>query len=162
MLFRHVAYISSWQGRHFDAVVAGGNSLPLVGQPEEIDQSLRSMRHVLKPGGCAIISIRDYGILRDAQEHQLPRRFRMLNGNPEWVMDLRLFGTERVRVVTLFISAVAGRWRLRTFVKSYLYLSAKDLKMKMEQAGFSRVQLLDLSASNPYRGGEWCLAVGEN
>jgi len=151
-----------WLGTRFDAVIACGNSLPLVEQLEEIDQTLTSMRRVLKSGGCAIVSVRDYGILRDAQETELPRLFRLCNGNPEWVMDLRLFGAKRVRVVTVFIRAVAGRWRLRTFVKSYLYLSAEDLRKKMERAGFSRVQLLDLSALNAYTGGEWCLAVGEN
>ena len=92
----------------------------------------------------------------------MPRRFRIHNGNPEWIMYLRLFGTERVRVVTFFISAVNGKWRLRTSVKSYLYLSAEELKKKMERAGFSNVKLLNLSASNSYLDQEWFIAVGES
>jgi len=150
-----------WRGMQFDAVIASGNSLPLVQQSEEVDQALASMHSVLKPGGCAIIGIRDYGTLRETRETQLPRRFTLRNGNPEWVMDLRLFGTERVRVITLFISAISGKWRLRSFVKSYLYISAEDVAKRMQKAGFPGVQLMDLSGCKPYSGGEWFLAVGE-
>ncbi len=150
-----------WRGTQFDAVVAMGNSLPMLQQPEEVDQALRSMRRLLRPGAPVIVSVRDYSVLRDAQETQMPRIFRMRNGNPEWVMDLRLFGTRNVRVVTLFVTSIAGRWRLKSFVKPYLYLPAEDVRKKMEAAGFSGVKLLDLSASRPYTGGEWFVAVGE-
>lgn len=150
-----------WRGTQFDAIVAMGNSLPMLPKSEGVDQAFRSMRRLLRPGAPVIVSVRDYSVLRDAQQTQTPRVFRMRNGNPEWVMDLRLFGTGNVRVVTLVVTSIAGRWRLKSFVKSYLYLSAEDVRKKMEAAGFSGVKLLDLSASKPYTGGEWFLAVGE-
>lgn len=149
-----------WAGRRFDAIISGGNSLSVLGHLNEIDQVLKSAMGLLNQNGVVIIGCRDYGLLRDDRETMLPRRSGFRDGNPEWIFDLRLFGSERVRVINMFVRVVNGHWRLRSFVKSYLYLSANELAVQMKLAGLSRVEVLDVKGMKPYEGGEWYLVVG--
>ena len=151
--------LRAWEDRQFDAVVCCGNSLPLLASTTEIKRALRAIKRVLRAGGVAVVSNRDYTAARAAGETILPRRLIEHDGRPEWVFDLRLFGSERTRVVNCFLGPHDGHWRLRTFVKSYLHLPAVAMAMLLEEAGFIEVKLLDMMALHPYDGGEWYIAT---
>src|SRR5574341_1075623 len=96
-------------------------------------------------------------ILRDAGETIFPRKTRIIDGDPEWIFDIRLFGSRRVKVINFFLRITNGRWRIRTFVKSYLYLSANELSSQMRKY-FPHVRILDYKGLHPYTEGEWYLA----
>lgn len=153
--------LKPWRGKCFDATINCGNSLAVLSSPEHILSSLVAMRLATRAGGTVVVGVRDYSVPRDAGQTILPRRMRLVDGGPEWILDLRLFGARSVRVVNAFLGIKNGRWHLRQFPKAYLYLPAEEVVGLMQQSGLVGVQALDLVTLEPYAGGEWYLAVGE-
>ena len=153
--------LKAWRGATFDAVVCAGNSLTLVPQTGDIYQSLASMLRVTRSsGGVVVVGLHNYLKLKLEGEGFLVRQAVATENAGEVILDLRFFGTERVRITYMFIKLLNNRWRLRTYAKSYMCLSADDLRKAMLQVGFGSVRLLDISGQREFQDDEWALAVG--
>ncbi|GEM_PF-3259666 len=156
-----VRTLHPWQGRQFEAVISGGNSLAVLSTRADLVKSFHAMRSVATTGGLILVGGRDYGIAKTADEAIVPRYFRLNAGEPEWLLDLRLFGAERVRVINVFLRASQGRWRLKTFLKSYMYISAYLIADLMGEVGLTNVRLYDQTALHPYDGQPWYIVSGD-
>jgi ubiquinone/menaquinone biosynthesis C-methylase UbiE len=154
--------LRAWKDMRFDAVICCGNSLTLVPRVEDILRSLRSMVRVLKtPGGVSIIGLHNYPKLKREGKILLVRRAIVDNNRAELVLDVRRFGIERVWVTHMFIRWNFKGWRLKTYTKSYICLSADELRDNMFRAGFHKVRLFDIFGQREFEDDEWLLAVGE-
>jgi ubiquinone/menaquinone biosynthesis C-methylase UbiE len=154
--------LKPWQGRKFDAVISCGNSITLVPHLKDIQRALWSMIQLTKtPGGVGIIGIHNYPKLKREGQTLLIRRTVSSGNAPELAVDLRFFGDERTQVTYMLIRFIYGRWRLKTYTKSYICLSADELRNAMLSAGFCSVKLLDLFGQREFKDDEWLLAVGE-
>lgn len=150
-----------WGEACFDAVICSGNSLTLVPRSEEVVPALKSMVRVTKsPGGVGIVGLHNYDKLRREGKQLLVRRADIQATTPELLLDLRSFGADRVEITYMTIRFLANRWRVKTRAKSYLCLSAEDLRRAMLDAGYRKVYLLDISGQRPFQDDEWVLAVG--
>ena len=153
--------LKGWQSARFDAVVCSGNSLTLVPKIEDIPRALTSMLRVVRAsGGVVVVGMHNYLRLKQEGKNLLVRRISTDDGDGEIVLDLRSFGADRVQITYMFINLVDTKWRLRTYTKSYLCLSANELRDTMLKVGFDSVQLLDISGQREFRDDEWVLAVG--
>jgi SAM-dependent methyltransferase len=67
--------------RRFDAVISVGNALPAL-RPDQVRQALAEMRKCTRPGGAAMIAVRDFGdrlksaVWRDDPVVKITARFR--------------------------------------------------------------------------------------
>jgi glycine/sarcosine N-methyltransferase len=152
--------LKPWIGRKFDAVISCGNSLPLVKSDMDITRSLSSMIKCLNSQGVGIIGIHNYKKLEENKDYLFVRRLVIQEKNAELLFDIRLFGKRRVEVTNFFIKKTGFRWRLKTYMKSYMLMTADDLRHRMLEAGFRTVRLLDVSGQRAYNNDEWVLAVG--
>lgn len=154
--------LTPWCGQQFDAIISGGNSLPLLKRDEDIERSLHCMLERLKkPGGVGVIGIHHYGLLEQHGKSLLIRRVQTDEISAELLLDVRQFGFQRTRVSYLYLYSQDRRWRMKVYTKSYLNLSPEDLACRMEQVGFTNVHLYDVSGQRSWNpADEWALAVG--
>lgn len=149
-----------WRDRRFDAAIACGNSLTLVSCVEDLARALSSMAQVVRsPGGLGVVGLHNYLELKEHGQSIFFRRFDGQKTN-ECVFDVRSFEDERVHITHMFVRPVNGRWRLKTYEKSYLYFSADQLRTAMVESGFHSVRVLDITGQKEFDGGEWMLGVG--
>lgn len=155
--------LKPWEGTKFDAVICCGNSLTLVPHVEDILRSLKSMLRVLKtPGGIGIIGLHNYPRLKQEGKFLFVRKVVVTNNQPELVLDVRIFEADRVQITHMFIRHGPRGWRLKTYTKSYICLSADELRDIMVRAGFRNVKLFDMFGQREFEDDEWLLAVGES
>jgi len=129
------------QGGRFDAVICLGNSLPHLLSQRELDQSMRSIRRVLEPGGICISQIRNYDrIVRENLRFMPPTS--AMQGNREFLFFrmLDIYGPRRVDFNIIRFSREAGKWthsvqttRLRPILKNHM-------ETALGRAGFTDVR----------------------
>lgn len=154
--------LKPWKSAKFDAVICTGNSLTLVPRHEDILCALTSMIQVTRaPDGVLIVGLHNYLKLKQEGENLLVRRVAVGDGSAELILDLRRFEPEKVQITYMFIRLINERWHLKTHTKSYICLSADELRDAMLSAGCCSVRLLDISGQREFQGDEWVLAVGE-
>jgi ubiquinone/menaquinone biosynthesis C-methylase UbiE len=153
--------LRAWQDKRFDAVICAGNSLTLVPDKDQIHRALESMiRATHSPGGVVIVGLHNYPKLQRQGQNLFVRHVNVGPGGPELILDLRLFETERVQVTYLFIRWADDQWHMKTYTKSYIALSAEELRDAMLEAGMRAVRLLDITGQREFEDDEWVLAVG--
>lgn len=154
--------LSPWRGRRFDALVSSGNSLTLLKNEADIERSLHSMLSCLKaPGGVGVVGIHDYALAQQRKQTLFVRQAQADEMGAELLLDVRQFGLQRTRVSYLFVYLRDGRWRMKSYAKSYLTLAPEDLASRMIKAGFREATLYDVSGQRPGTPeDEWVLAIG--
>jgi hypothetical protein len=142
--------------------VCSGNSLTLLAGDDDMLAALRAMRDRARaPGGLVVIGVHNYRKPQALGQNLIVRHAQLGGERAEVALDVRLYG-ERVDVTYMFVRLIAGRWRLKTYTKSYANLAPTDLKRMMLDAGLRSVRLLDVTGRRDWsEEDEWVLAVGE-
>lgn len=143
----------------FDAVVLGGNSLPLLLRRTDRHHALLSLRAALRPGGLLVVQIDTPASLRGLAE-ATPRMasfrpvdtdgsiyVRFIAGNP--------VGHHFVRhvVFNTILSPTRGPVRSAYTHVYYRVLSSQELQEEVREAGFQVKMLLGDYRGNPYHEG---------
>jgi len=120
-----------------DAVLACDNSIPHLLTPAEILQAFRSMLRCLRPGGVAVISVRDYGSMErrspDVRPYGLHTR---AEGRFLAVQVWEWEGDHYDMRVYLTSEAPDGTCKTRMILSRYYAITIEHLLMLMEEAGF--------------------------
>ncbi len=127
-----------------DAVIACDNSVPHLLTDAEILQCFRQFARCLRPGGLAVISVRDYANIARISPDVRPYGMRYEQGNRfmaiqvwEWEQehyDLRMYLTRE---------GADGQCTTQCIVSRYFAIEIDRLMSLLEQAGFSDVARRD-------------------
>lgn len=133
----------------FDAVISFDNALPHLLEDDDLHAACAALRHVLRPGGALLASIRDYdAVLRDRPSGDLPRRF--VAGSGERIVFQVWEWTSGVRyTVRHFIMDDGGSgWSVTERRTTYRARPRDELSDALRGAGFE-----DIAWLTPERGG---------
>jgi SAM-dependent methyltransferase len=152
--------LTPWPGRTFDAIVCAGGSLTLVPTDRDVSRAIHSMVGLASQNdGVVVIGHHNYAHERDAaREFYLRRPFS--SKRQDLAFDIRTFGERSVSVVHNIMTMRNGRWRTSVSRKEHRYLRPEQLTALLREAGCTRVDLLNLAATQPVDDAEWILAVG--
>jgi len=128
----------------YDAVLACDNSLPHLMADEEILTAFRQFRHVLRPGGLCIASVRDYAAVPRGVDttHPYGERHR---GNETFTLRQEWHWEDTTHYsVTLIVEggATPPRPILRTTARYYAVTTERLLEL-MAEAGFVNCRRMD-------------------
>ena len=126
------------------AVLACDNSIPHLLSDDEILQALRNFHRCLRPGGTAVISVRDYASIERKSPDVRPYGLRHEGGKRflavqvwEWdgdQYDLRIYLTSE---------SPLGVCETRVLTSRYYAVPIERLLVLMAEAGFEKVQRRD-------------------
>jgi len=123
--------------RDFDAAVCMDNVLPHLEGQDQLVQAATQIRHILRPGGLFIASIRDYdALVRERPVVQGPAfyvddgRRRIVHQVWDWFDDRRYY-------LHLYITRETSRgWESQHYVSTYRALLREEMSNGLEMAGF--------------------------
>lgn len=136
----------SLHASEFDVVLSADNSVPHLLRDDQILEAFRNFHQCLRPGGLALVSVRDYRAEKDRSSPQLlPYGFRMHGLARYFVVQTRDWAGDFYDVTMYFIresrenqapTVVAGSSR-------YYAVTTDRLESLFREAGFENVQRLD-------------------
>jgi glycine/sarcosine N-methyltransferase len=125
----------------FDAVICGGNSLPLAGSPDALRQAVKSMSEVLTPTGMIVLHMLNYGLIPEGTNvYQEPLVKKVEDRE---ILFLKVFRRTRrlCDIDILVLEKQAGRWKkLETHARAWA-VEQPELEAMMVAAGFGQLQL---------------------
>jgi SAM-dependent methyltransferase len=129
----------------FDVVISCDNSLPHLLTDSDIRKGLRQIYRCMKPGGGAIISVRDYEKEDKAGLHLVPYGVRQIGKTHVSVFQVREFyKRQHYRVGLYFVySCGSGRCRTKVFTAEYYAIPIGKLMELMRAEGFRKVRRID-------------------
>lgn len=132
--------------RQFDAVIACDNSVPHLLGEDEILAAFRQFYQCTKPGGCSIITVRDYAQLeRKVQQKQMvPRLIHQTENGQILMFDVWDFKGDTYELTTYLIKD-SGKPTAETQVfrgGKYYCVEITALEKLFKEAGFKEVKTL--------------------
>ncbi len=127
----------------FDAVVSKGNSLPHLLLDEEIELALTIFYDLLRPGGLAVIGMRDFGAFMEDRPRFLPG-FIKETANEHELITFDIWEWEEgppiIATQNLFIVEGHGE-KYQTIKRSVTFrpLSTDEVKVVLLEAGFEDI-----------------------
>jgi SAM-dependent methyltransferase len=143
--------IDDHAGDRFDAVIACDNALPHLLSEGDISEALRAFHGCLRPGGLAVISMRDYAGMPNAGQQINPRQVHV-DGNRKLILfdvwafegefyDLTLYLLDDPGQGSPSVRAVRGA--------RYYCIGLGRVQSLMSDAGFREVIRLDQAYFQP-------------
>ena len=128
-------------GKHFDAIICIGNSLPHLQTQRELDRSMRSIKRALEPGGVFVSQIRNYErIVRDNLRFMPPTSAEIDGKECVFFRMLDIYGPRRIDFNIIRMTRESGKWthtvqttRLRPIMKA-------RMNAALDRAGFKKVR----------------------
>jgi len=129
----------------FDIVLAADNAVPHLLTDEEILTAFEAFRRALRPGGLAVISVRDYAKEdRSITPQMRPFGVRSIPGGRCSVFQVWDFDGPRYDLAMYFVREISGRVPDVLISKSRYYaISIGALTELMHRAGFGDVERID-------------------
>lgn len=150
--------VYSHYGGGFDAVISAGNAVPHLLSDAEILEALREMHRCLRPGGGAIITMRQYD--HEERGKGLIHPFRVFDEGDRRFVIFQVWDFEgEVYDYSMYFVEDDGRSEtLKTHVmrSDYYAISPDHLARLMQQADFDDVKRLDDGVTHP------AIVVGTN
>lgn len=144
--------LSAVPGNDFDVLLAADNAVPHLLTNSDLEAAARSMRAKLRPGGLAVITIRDYDRLRQEKPLVEPPSFfegdgvrRFSHQVWEWTAN------DQYRLHMYLTLEDAGEWRTLYFVSYYRALLRSELETAFQTAGFHKIHWIEPAESNFYQ-----------
>ena len=124
----------------FDAVVSFDNALAHLLTDEDMHAACAALRHVLRPGGALLASIRDYdAVLRERPSGDLPRRFVTDSGERIVFQVWEWESEDRYTVRHFIIDDNGGGWSVTERRTTCRALSRGALSSALRGAGFKDI-----------------------
>jgi SAM-dependent methyltransferase len=130
--------------REFDVVLCADNSLPHLLSNEEISVALRQFFLCTRPGGLALISVRDYATLEHGGSQIKPYGVRH-DGAVRYILFQIWEWRDTLYDLSFYFVRDEGAGECNTEVarSTYYAVSISELVHLMEQAGFVDVRRID-------------------
>lgn len=130
--------------REFDVVIACDNSIPHLLSDQEIRRALEQMHRCTSPGGCCLVSVRDYAEELLSGVQMKPYGVRQDAGQRYVVFQVWEFFGE-IYELSLYLMEDAGEdvCQARVMRTRYYAISVERLTELMQEAGFVEVTRLD-------------------
>ncbi|HWQ46509.1 MAG TPA: methyltransferase domain-containing protein [Longilinea sp.] len=144
---------SAFKGRCFDAVLCLGNSLPHTLTIEDLQCTLADFNTCLGPGGMLIIQNRNFdAVMANRQRWMEPQSRR--EGEQEWLF-LRFYdflpnGRIAFHILDLHRENINMPWRQDVLSTELNPLTQNDLRLALEDAGFSDLQWYGSLGGEPF------------
>jgi len=123
----------------FDVVLAADNAVPHLPDDEEILRACRAFRRCTRPGGAAVVSVRDYDAMEKVGLQLQPHAVRRLEDELVSVFQVREFdGAHYV----IHLHVVVGD-RVHVARTRYYAVSLTRLAELLREAGFADVERID-------------------
>ncbi|MDL0434006.1 class I SAM-dependent methyltransferase [Marinobacter sp. TBZ242] len=143
---------SAIHSNQFDIVISMDNSIPHLQGVEEVSRALQGFYQCLRPGGIAVIGIRDYHPNEDRKSPQMwPYGFREHGGHRYFVYQTRDWYGDSYRVAMYFIRE-ADRGcdaQVTSGVSTYYAISVDQVMSIFTDIGFDGVRRIDNLAHQP-------------
>jgi glycine/sarcosine N-methyltransferase len=128
----------------FDAVITKGNSLPHLLTDDEILQALRNFYALLRPGGMAVVGMRDYDLMVEDRPRFVPRQLHTEDPNSDFILfdvwDWDDGPPVTVTFNTFIVSGKGQNYSVSKHVVTYRALLRSELESLLIQAGFVDVK----------------------
>ena len=128
----------------YDAVITKGNALPHLLTDDEITQALRNFYNLLRPGGVALIGMRDYDFLLEDRPRFVPRHIHTDNSDQEFILfDVWEWAdTEPVTVTfnTFIVSGSGEKYSVSKYPVTYRALRIEELETLLADVGFTEIK----------------------
>ncbi|HEX5185107.1 MAG TPA: class I SAM-dependent methyltransferase [Allosphingosinicella sp.] len=128
---------------HYGAVLCMDNALPHLDSDADVETALRAMGTRLRPGGCLVLSLRDYGPLIGKRPKAMPPSIFTDAEGRRIVFQVWDWLDERRYTVHLYISLQIGhRWQDHHFIGHYRAMLIEEVFALAASAGFTNVRVL--------------------
>lgn len=130
----------------FDILLTADNSIPHLAGVPEVSRALRGFYERLRPGGVALVGIRDYEAEADRTSPQvLPYGFREHNGHRYFVFQTRDWRDTSYQVGLYFVREAKGDQPAEVIagVSQYFIIQVDKLLALFADAGFVSIRRLD-------------------
>lgn len=130
----------------FDVVLCADNSLPHLPNPTQVRVALNGFFHCLRPGGVAVVGIREYLPTDDRTTPQVqPYGFRELGDDRYFVFQTRDWQDDRYRVAMYFVreARVDRPAEVTAGVSTYYVISIDEVLSLFTAIGFEDVRRID-------------------
>lgn len=132
--------------KQFDVVIACDNAVPHLLSDAEILTALRQFYACTKPGGCCIITVRDYAKLQreDQQKQMVPRSVHQTENGQVVMFDIWDFDGNFYEITTYLIEDTGKSTAQAQVVRGgkYYCVEIPTLESLFKQAGFREVHTL--------------------
>lgn len=132
--------------KQFDVVIACDNAVPHLLNDREILSAFQQFYKCTKPGGCCIITVRDYAQMerKDKQKQMYPRLIHPTNNGQVVIFDVWDFDGDYYEITTYLIDDT-GKPTAQTQVLrggKYYCVKISTLEKLFKEAGFQKVSTL--------------------
>jgi len=158
--------LQEWGNDQFDCVLSGGNSLSVLPDYAEMVRAIRSMANHTRRNGIVLVGGRDYTVPKRREESVYARGIRLItdgtgaSASPEWIVDFRLYGRDRVQVMHTFVRPQEDGLAVERYAMSMMYVTVSDVIAAMEESGLQEIEAYDATGSKKYVDGEWYIVRG--
>ena len=139
-------------GSVFDVVLSADNAVPHLLSDEALLEAFRGFHECLRPGGVAVVTVRDYLPDEDRSSPQLwPYGFRTDGDSRYFVVQTRDWDGDVYDVAMYFIREARGEQPAKVVVGSSRYraVTTDRLQSLFREAGFDETHRLDGSFFQP-------------
>ena len=142
-------------GTGFDIVLSGDNSLPHLLTDQDISLALREMHACLKPGGGAIITVRDYDAETRGTNLVKPYGIRVEYGKRYLLFQVWDFEGDYYDLAFFFVeeNLTSGEVTTRVMRSKYYAISTEKICDLMREVGFEDVRRIDDAFYQPVLAG---------
>jgi SAM-dependent methyltransferase len=132
-------------GSGFDVVLSADNSIPHLLGDEAIREALGNFYRCIRPGGLAILGVRDYAMEKRSSPQLMPYGFRSDGGERYFIVQTRDWDGDFYDVAMYFIREARGS-QLATVIAGssrYYAVSIDRLVSLLEETSFVEIERLD-------------------
>jgi SAM-dependent methyltransferase len=126
-----------------DVVIACDNAIPHLLSDGEIGAVFRKFRRVLRPGGLAVISVRDYAAIDRQPVQLMPFGVRIRDGRKIAVFQVWAWEREQYRLDMYFVIDDGTGVETKVMRSRYYAVNIATLMRLFEEAGFGTVRRID-------------------
>lgn len=138
--FMHLEEVTSGP---FDALITKGNALPHLLTDEEIELTLHTFYELLRPGGCLVIGMRDFGPFMEDRPRFIPGFTHERDDGSEFItFDIWEWQDGPPVIATQNLFIVQGQGDSYTTIKrqaTFRPLSTDEVKVVLLEAGFEDI-----------------------
>ena len=144
-----VADMRDWEkcgSQAYDVLLCADNSITHLDGLSEMSRAAKAFFECLRPGGIALVGIRDYAMENDRATPQIhPYGFREYAGHRYFVFQTRDLRDDGYEVAMYFVREAGADHppAITAGVSRYHFVHVDELKELFRDAGFERVRRLD-------------------
>lgn len=141
----------------YDVLLSADNSITHLAGPSEMYRAVKSFFDCLRPGGIALVGIRDYVVENDRTSPQMqPYGFREHAGYRYFVFQTRDIRDDGYEVAMYFVREATGAHSPKVIAgrSRYYYIHVNELIELFSDAGFEEVRRIDKAMHQPLIAGQ--------